>query len=84
MSTQFQVLVVNDGVPGCLFDADSWDSAIEIIHAYCKQQNIDITNINGEDWSEALESDGIIEDGGTCVYIVGSESFPDWLAAQSQ
>lgn len=53
-------LVVNDGVPGCLFNADGWDDAIEIVQGYCKQQNIDITNINGEDWSEALESDGII------------------------
>ena len=82
--SSYQVLVVNDGVPGCLFDADDWNHAIHIVLLYCKEQNIDITNINGEDWSEALESDGMIEDGGTCVYVVQSESFPEWLAAQSQ
>ena len=50
--SSYQVLVVNDGVPGCLFNADGWDDAIEIVQGYCKQQNIDITNINGEDWQQ--------------------------------
>lgn len=80
----YKVLVVDEyGVPGVMFDADDWEDAVGTIKAYAKHRGIDVTNVNGVDWTEAIDSDGILEHPAGTVYIVSSESFGAWLASQS-
>ena len=79
MTNNFQVLVVEHDVPSYLFDAGTWDEAIEIIKDYCKQVGIDPSYANGEDQSQSLQDDGTIECGATVVYVVSSESYAEWV-----
>lgn len=71
--------VDEQGVPGNLFDAGTYQEAVEVIHEYCKHHSFDLS-----EWEDVIERDGYMSlpNGGT-IYIVSSESFPNWLTSQT-
>lgn len=58
----FFVLVVDDGIPGKLFEVADYSNAIDTI-----------SNLVGKDVSKEMEYDTIFDDNGTMYYILQPE-----------